>query len=95
MFAIESEKWNKIVGPVWQFLLQYLSPEFRKIIQTGVPRIGDIHAAYKILLKRFESSSTVTIRHTFGELPNSRGTAGRLVQFATETTLTSQGFITY
>ena len=64
-YATESEKWNKIVGPVWQFLLQFLSPEYRKIIQTNVPRTGDISAAYKILVRRFESSSTVTIRHTF------------------------------
>jgi hypothetical protein len=89
-YATDSEKWNKTVGPVWQFLLQYLSPEFRKIIQTNVPRTGDINAAYKILVRRFESSSTVTIRHTIGDLMLCRGVAGKLIQFSTETSLISQ-----
>ena len=52
-YAIDSERWNKIVGPVWQFIIQYLSPDFRKIIQTNVSRTGDIHAAYTILKTKF------------------------------------------
>jgi hypothetical protein len=82
--------WNKIVGPVWQYMIQYLGVEYRQIIQLNVPMDGDIRAAFLILEAKFQSSSKATIRNTLGELLLCRAIPGKLIPFTTDTLMISQ-----